>query len=187
MKQLPSALRAMPATAAAVVVAVSVGLCAGAPASAETSDTSPTCGLICLPGLSEPDPKDSRTPRPKPTTEEPSAPPAPAPPPPPAETAPATVATLAPTPSEGASEVATSEASTAAPGATSTTAVPSTDANWNKPITKSAKPTQAAAVSGTDGPGFGDPGLLAILLGVLLMGVGGLAFAWWGRNRASAH
>jgi hypothetical protein len=187
MKQLPSALRAMPATAAAVVLALSVGLCAGAPARAETSDTSPTCGLICLPGLSEPDPKDTRTARPKPTTEQPPAAPAPAPPPLPAETAPAPVATLAPAPSEDAEHGTPGETATAAPGATSSTAVPSSETNWNKPVTKSAKPTQAAAVSGADGPGFGDPGLLAIVVGVLLMGLGGLAFAWWGRNRISAH
>jgi hypothetical protein len=65
--------------------------------------------------------------------------------------------------------------------------VPSTESNWNKPVTKSSEPTQAAAVSASKGPGFGDPGLLTVLVGVLLMGMGGLAFAWWGRNRASAH
>jgi hypothetical protein len=67
------------------------------------------------------------------------------------------------------------------------TAVPSTESNWNKPVTKSAKPTQAAAVSDSDGPGFGDQGLPTILVGVLLVGLGGMAFAWWSRNRASAH
>ncbi|MFB8370633.1 hypothetical protein ACFC25_14870 [Pseudarthrobacter sp. NPDC055928] len=187
MKQKPSALRVVSATAAASVLALSIGLWVVAPANAETSEPTPTCGLICLPGLSEPDPKDPRTPRPKPTSEEPTAPPAPAPPaPPPAEPAPAPVPTMAPEMSELAGQ-ASSEAATSAQSATPSTALPSTESNWNKPITKSTKPTQAAAVSNGDGPGFGDPGLLTILVGVLLVGLGGLAFAWWGRNRASAH
>jgi len=190
MKQKPSALRAVLATAAASVVALSIGLWAVAPANAETSEPTPTCGLICIPGLSEPDPKDPRTPRPKPTSEEPTSPPAPAPPAlPPAEPAPAPVHTLAPAATEPAGEgsaEASAEAATGAPSATPS-ALPSTESNWNKPITKSTKPTQAAAVSNDDGPGFGDPGLLTIFVGVLLMGLGGLAFAWWGRNRVSAH
>lgn len=178
----------MPATAAAAVLALSVGLCAGAPANAETAEPTPTCGLICLPGLSEPDPKDPRTPRPKPTPEGPSSPPAPAPAPPvPAETGPAPVSTVAPEPSESSAAETSAGATSTAPGATSSTAVPSTESNWNKPATKSTKPTHAAAVSGSDGPGFGDPGLLTVLVGVLLMGLGGVAFAWWVRNRASAH
>ena len=189
MKQLPSAFRAMPTTAAAAVLALSAGLCAVAPANAETSEPTPTCGLICLPGLSDPDPKDPRTPRPKPSPEEPSTPPAPAPPAPPrpAETAAAPVPTLAPEPGESAVDGTPGAAGATATGTTLSTAGPSTESNWNKPITKSTKPTQAAAISGADGPGFGDPGLLTILVGVLLVGLGGLAFAWWGRNRASAH
>ena len=187
MNRLPSVLRAVPATAGAAVLALLVSLCTVAPANAETSEPTPTCGLICLPGQSGPDPENPRTPRPKPTSQEPSAPPAPAPPAPPlpAEPAPAPVPTLAPEPSEAAVEATPSaEATTSAPAAT---ASPSTESNWNKPITRSAKPTQAAAVSKGDGPGFGDPGLVTILVGVLLIGLGGLAFAWWGRNRVSAH
>jgi hypothetical protein len=76
-------------------------------------------------------------------------------------------------------------AATSATGATPSTS-PSTDSNWNKPVTKSATPTQAGA-SGGDRPGFGDPGLLTIMAGVLLVGLGGLAFAWYGRNRLSTH
>jgi hypothetical protein len=68
-----------------------------------------------------------------------------------------------------------------------TTAAATTESNWNKPATTPAKPTQAAAVSGSDGSGFGEPELLTILVGVLLMALGGVAFAWWGRNRLSAH
>jgi len=78
--------------------------------------------------------------------------------------------------------------STAAASPSLSSATPSTESNWNKPITKSATPTQAAAVSRNDGSGlFGSPGLLAIMAGVLLVGVAGLAFALWGRNRFSSH
>jgi hypothetical protein len=43
-------------------------------------------------------------------------------------------------------------------------------------------------VSRNDGSGlFGGPGLLPIMAGALLVGVAGLAFAWWGRNRLSSH
>jgi hypothetical protein len=43
-------------------------------------------------------------------------------------------------------------------------------------------------MSSTGGSGlFESPGLLAIMGGVLLVGVAGLAFAWWGRNRLSSH
>lgn len=187
MKRLPSVFRVIPATAGAAVLALSVGLCAAGPSNAETSEPTPTCGLICLPGQFGPAPENPRTPRPKPTSQEPSAPPAPAPPAPqpPAGPAPAPVPSLAPEPGEAAVEATPSaEAPTSAPAATAST---STEPNWNKPITKSAKPTQAAAVSQGDGPGFGDPGLVTIVAGVLLMGLGGLAFAWWGRNRVSTH
>jgi hypothetical protein len=45
-----------------------------------------------------------------------------------------------------------------------------------------------AAMSRNDGSGlFGGPGLLSVMAGVLLVGVAGLAFAWWGRNRLSSH
>jgi hypothetical protein len=64
---------------------------------------------------------------------------------------------------------------------------PSTESNWNKPITKSAKPTQAAAPSTNDGPGPGNGRLLPVTAGVLLVGLGGLSFAWWSRSRLSSH
>lgn len=78
-------------------------------------------------------------------------------------------------------------AATSAPGSAPSTAGPPSEPNWNKPVTKSANPTQAAALSKGGGPGFGDPGLLTIMAGVLLVGLGGLAFAWYGRNRLSMH
>ncbi|HJV99716.1 MAG TPA: hypothetical protein VJ617_11555 [Arthrobacter sp.] len=189
MKRLPSVLRAMPATAGAAVLALSAGLWAVPPANAETSDPTPTCVLICLPGQSGPDPENPRTPRPEPTSQEPSAPaPAPPAPPLPAEPAPAPDPALAPEPGDAAvEETPPAEATTSVPATAASTSAASTESNWNQPITKSAKPTQAAAASTGDGPGLGDPGLVTIFVGVLLMGLGGLAFAWWGRNRVSAH
>lgn len=195
MTPSPSVLRALSAAAAVAVLAFSAGVSAVVPANAETSEPSPTCGLICLPVPSEPDPEVPRNPSPKPTGQEPSAPvkpptPAPAPPGPPQPPAPdpEPVPTLAPEPGEAAREETPSGgATTSAPGTALSTAGPSTESNWNKPVTKSANPTQAAALAKGDGPGFGDPGLLPIMAGVLLVGLGGLAFAWYGRNRLSTH
>ncbi|MEJ1181734.1 MULTISPECIES: hypothetical protein [unclassified Pseudarthrobacter] len=94
--------------------------------------------------------------------------------------------TLAPEPSATAEETATAEPTAASPSPTPSTATPSTESNWNKPITKSARPTHAAAVSDSDGTDFGS-GLLPIMAGVLLVALGGVSFAWWSRNRTSAH
>jgi hypothetical protein len=104
----------------------------------------------------------------------------------PAAPAPEPEPTLAPEPSAPAGETATAEATTATPSPTPSTASPSTESNWNKPITKPARPTQAAAVSGRDDAGSGG-GFLPITAGVLLVGLGGISFAWWSRNRISAH
>jgi hypothetical protein len=99
------------------------------------------------------------------------------------------VPTVAPEPTVSAvEETPTPEATTIPASPSATSASPSAASNWDIPVTKSAKPTQAAAVSRNDGSGlFGGPGLLPIMAGVLLVGVAGLAFAWWGRNRLSSH
>lgn len=182
-------LRPVPATFAAVGLALAVGLGAVGAAHAESPTPEPTptvCEEPCNPitagpgeGQGKPDPKP---------TQEPSVPaqpadPAPAPPAQKVPAAPEPEPTLAPATPE---ETATAEATTASPGPTPSTAGPSTESNWNKPIKKSAKPTQAAAVSGSDGTGPG-AGLLPIVAGVLLVGLGGISFAWWSRNRISAH
>jgi hypothetical protein len=60
------------------------------------------------------------------------------------------------------------------------------ESDWNKPIAKSAKPTQAS-VSTYNGPDPGHQKLLPVTAGVLLVGLSGLSFAWWGRNRRSSH
>ncbi len=190
MTRSPYVLRAMSATAAVAVLALAVGLPGVAPANAETSPPSPTCGLICLPLPSQPQPGTPGSPAPDPTSQVPSAPVKPPPPPAPAQPAapaPDPVPTLAPEPEETLTATPSAAATTGTPGSTPSSAGPSAESNWNKAITKSAQATQAAAISAGDGPGFGNSGLLTIMAGVLLVGLGGLAFAWWSRNRHSAH
>ncbi len=182
-----SVRRDLSAAAAAAVLALLVGLSAAVPAQAEDGETpSSNCGLICLDDRKGP--KDTPTRAPTQTSSAPAIEP-PAPPPAPIAPAPEPVPTLAPEPSVSPTEESPSAApSTTIPSPPSSSAIPSKESNWNKPITKSAKPTQAAAVSRDDGSGlFGGPGLLAIMAGVLLVGVSGLAFALWSRNRIASH
>ena len=184
-------LRADPATVVAVGVALAVGLGAVGAAHAEspTADPTPTACTSCEQPTTGPG-EDQGKPDPK-TPQEPSVPAQPADPAPavPAKKAPAAPEpepTLAPEPSATVEETTTAEATTTPPSPTPSTAGPSTESNWNKPITKSARPTQAAAISGNDGTGPGTD-LLPIVAGVLLVGLGGISFAWWSRNRISAH
>ena len=183
-------LRAVPAAVAAVGMALAVGFGAVGAAHAEspTAEPTPTVCESCEQPTNGPG-EDPGKPDPKPTQEPVPSPPLD--PGPPAKQVPAAPApepepTLAPEPAATVEETTTAEPTTASPSPTPSTASPSTESNWNKPITKSAKPTQAAAVSGKDGPGFGS-GLLPIMAGVLLVALGGLSFAWWSRNRLSAH
>lgn len=197
MTRSSSVLRDVSASVAGTVLALSVGLSAAVPAHAETSEPTPTCLLACDMVLVDADdqktpPGNPGKPDPRPTEEPPApapAPPAPAPAPVTAEPAPAPVPTLAPVPGDTPTEETASASPTSTPASVSPSATgPSTESNWNKPITKSATPTQAAAVSRNDGGGlFGSAGLLAIMAGVLLVGAAGLAFAWWGRNRFASH
>lgn len=185
--------RAVPATIAAFGMALAVGLGAVGAAHAEspTAEPAPTVCESCEQPTTGPG-EDQGKPDPKPTQEPPvpTQPVDPAPAPPakqvPAAPAPEPEPTLAPEPSATAEETATAEPTVASPSPTPSTATPSTESNWNKPITKSARPTHAAAVSDSDGPGFGS-GLLPIMAGVLLVALGGVSFAWWSRNRLSAH
>lgn len=55
--------------------------------------------------------------------------------------------------------------------------------DWNTPVTKPAKATPAAAVAPAGDPGPAGPALLPIIAGVLLLGMAGASFIWWGRNR----
>lgn len=186
-------LRAVYATVASVGMALAVGFGAVGVAHADspTADPSPTvCGSCQQPTIGPGE--DQGKPDPKPTNDpQVPGPPAVTAPAPPAKQVPAAPEpvpepTLAPEPSATVEETATAEPTTASPSPTPSTASPSTESNWNKPITKSAKPTQAAAVSGNGGPSSGS-GLLPIMAGVLLVGLGGVSFAWWSRNRNSAH
>ncbi|MHA7290235.1 hypothetical protein ACX80V_11380 [Arthrobacter sp. MDT3-24] len=181
-----SVLRDVSAAAAAAVLALLVGLSAAAPVQADDGEPAPgLCIINCEPGNQKPGPTGTPTPSPTQTSAAPVIEP---PPPAPVAPAPAPVPTLAPEPSVSPAEETPSAAPSTTIPSPSSSATPSTEANWNKPITKSAKPTQAAAVSRNDGSGlFGGPGLLAIMGGVLLVGVAGLAFAWWSRNRPASH
>jgi hypothetical protein len=187
-------LRNVSATVAGAFLALTLGLSAAVPAHAETGEPTPSCLLNC--GVILVDSGDKTPPGnpgkqdPRPTIEPPAPAPAlPAPPAAPAPAAPEPIATTAPEPIVSPTEeTASSAPSTTGPSTSPSSTTPSTESNWNTPVTKSAKPTQAAGVSRNDGSGlFGSPGLLAIMAGVLLVGVAGLAFAWWGRNRLSSH
>ncbi len=180
-----SVLRDVSAAAATAVMALVVCLSVAAPGHAETSrPTQALCLLNCEPGNPKPGPRDTPTPSPTQTSSAPVIEPPPPAPPVPAAPAPAPVPTLAPEPSVSPAE----QTPSAAPSPSPSSATPSTESNWNKPVTKSAQPTQAAAVSPDDGSGlFGSPGLPAIMGGVLLVGIAGLAFAWWSRNRLASH
>ncbi|MCP1413173.1 hypothetical protein [Paenarthrobacter sp. A20] len=76
----------------------------------------------------------------------------------------------------------------AAPSASATSASPSPSksSNWNTPVDK-GKETQAAVLAGNSIEGPNMLGLFGILGGVLIVGLGGLAFALWSKNRLSSH
>ncbi|MGA8789835.1 MAG: hypothetical protein WB535_12890 [Paenarthrobacter sp.] len=76
----------------------------------------------------------------------------------------------------------------ASPSATPSSAgpSPSKSSNWNTPVDK-GKETQAAAMVGTSFSGPNMLGLFGILGAVLMVGLGGLAFALWSKNRLSSH
>jgi outer membrane biosynthesis protein TonB len=181
------------------VLVLTLGWAAAAPAQADNGDTG--CAVVCgllpadqkpqptSPGTGKPTVPPSATPTPTPAPTIPPPPPAPPVPAVPVAPAPVPVTPVAPEPTASPEqETPTPEATISAVPPSATSASPSVESNWNTPVTKSAKPTQAAAVSRNDGPGlFGNAGLLPIMAGVLLVGIAGLAFAWWGRNRLSSH
>lgn len=137
------------------------------------------------------DPNPTPTPAPTAAPVPPPAPPAPAAPapaPPPAVVpgphAPAAPAPSTTAPTPVASSTVTPIASMAAQATPSPTP---TESGWAKPIESSRKATQAAAVVGKNAPGVNTGGLMAVMVGVLLIGVAGLAFALWSRNRLAEH
>ena len=151
-----------------------------------------------------PEPDKRPTPKPEPTRvrETQKAPaPAPAAPEPPVQapqpvvTQFVTVAPRVTSPASGPSEPAPTPEATvasatpsASPSATPSSASPSPSksSNWNTPVDK-GKETQAAAMASTSISGPNVLGLFGILGAVLLVGLGGLAFALWSKNRLSSH
>ncbi|MFE4195321.1 hypothetical protein ACFRJ9_05620 [Paenarthrobacter sp. NPDC056912] len=72
----------------------------------------------------------------------------------------------------------------ASPGSASPS--PSKSSNWDTPVDKGQK-TQAAVLASDSGSGPNMFGLFGILGGVFVVGLGGLAFALWSKNRLSSH
>jgi hypothetical protein len=102
----------------------------------------------------------------------------------------APAAGVMPTTAEPVVAVAPATAGRTSAGAT-TSATPSgtpLDSNWTRPIETTAEASHEAVVSANGkGPGAGMFGLFALMGGVLLVGLGGLAFALWSRNRLASH
>ena len=188
-------------------MALALGIFPAGPAAAATAQPSPTqasgtqttttCGLLCLPVLASSQdtsqngrPRKSKDPVPAPTQPAPPAGDAPVQPPqpagPPAATAPPADAPAVP----GDAGAAPGDAATAAPSADAgyrPPTGPSSGQDWNSPVTRSAAPTQLAAVSPARGEGPGGPALLPIVLGTVMFALAAGAFTWWNRNRLRSH
>lgn len=202
MTRSSPALRAGAAAASGVLLALTVCMAPAGTAAADSPEpsatsTTPSCGGSCTPEPTETKPGEGRTDKPKGSDEPPGQPgePAPAPPAaprPPATSSPApppsvTTVPAAPAPEEALpGEPATPDATATEPS-TTPSATASTESNWNNPVTRSPKASQAASVTRSGGPGPGGPNPLTITAGVLLVGAGTAAFAWWGRSRFRAH
>ncbi|MCY1675365.1 hypothetical protein OVA06_11730 [Pseudarthrobacter sp. SL88] len=203
--------RAVLATASAAVLAASISLPAGGapvadppePTGSATATTAPGCGDECsleptspatepvrptrTKPADRPGPPTPSSPAPQPVLPTSAAPTSTGPAVPPATSSP--TATVGPA-THGTNPETSPDPSVAAPspgGAAPTTAAPSSDSGWDTPVTTSARATQAAAVSRAEMSGRGGPDLPAVAAGVLLVGTGGGAFAWWIRNRPRMH
>lgn len=207
---VPSALRRrVPAVLAGVLLAAGAwlapqGAANAAPCVPSTAGSCPTLSAPTEPTPTEPvlvpdagKTKPQPQPKPEPTRVREAQPPAapapvaPAPavqaPQPAAVQAPVTAAPEVAQPPSAAPEPTTTAAASAAASATPTsTPSPSKSSNWNTPVDK-GKETQAAAMAPTNFSGPNMLGLFGILGGVLLVGLGGLAFALWSKNRLSSH
>jgi hypothetical protein len=191
-------LRAALATASAAALALSVTLPAGGAAFADSPEpTGSATTSTTYPAEPTETKTTERTGKPRDPDDPPGQleDPAPAAPQPQLLSTPAPAApTVVPGPSEPADAGAPDSAGTSSPSETGTpasvapsTAGPSSESNWNKPVTRAAKATQAAAMTRPGSEGPGGPNLPAITAGVLLVGLGGGVFTWWGRNRLRAH
>lgn len=201
-----NAVRRVPAVLAGVLLAAGAwlapqGAAHAAPCVPSTAGTCPSVAAPTEPTPTDPAPEAGKTkplPKPEPTRvrESQQQPPAPVPaapapsvqaPQPAVVQAPVTVAPEPTQPPSPAQEPSTTAAAPATVSATpSSTPSPSKSSNWDTPIDK-GKETQAAVLANTsfNGPNF--LGLFGILGGVLLIGLGGLAFALWSKNRLSSH
>ncbi|WP_284974462.1 hypothetical protein [Arthrobacter sp. efr-133-TYG-104] len=93
-----------------------------------------------------------------------------------------------PVPGQDATSAAATPSATpsVSPSSASPSSSPSTSSNWDTPVQQGQK-TAAAILVANPGPGPNVLGLVGILGGVLLVGLGGLAFALWSKNRLSSH
>ncbi|WP_159708472.1 hypothetical protein [Arthrobacter sp. 18067] len=191
----------------AVLLAAGLLLAPAAAAQAAPCDRNFSCApsegaddpLPTQPALA-PEADKKPTPKPEPTrVRETQIAPAPAPtveaPRPVVTQAPAKVAPQPASPASSPSEAApTPEATVASatpsatPSASATSASPSPSksSNWNTPVDKGQE-TQAAVLASNSIEGPNMLGLFGILGGVLIVGLGGLAFALWSKNRLSSH
>ncbi|MFP3461185.1 hypothetical protein R5O87_10080 [Arthrobacter globiformis] len=140
------------------------------------------------PAPAQPPARKAPAPAPAPAPVRPVAPAAPRVAPVPSVPAPA-MTPLAPQPADaGAAVVVATLAAVPVTTASATPApsssAPSAESSWTKPIATPVQASQAAAVVVADkSSGIGIFGLFAVMGGVLLVGLGGLAFALWSRNR----
>ncbi|MFJ4029226.1 hypothetical protein ACIPWF_17955 [Paenarthrobacter sp. NPDC089989] len=203
---MPSGLRRrVPAVLAGILLAAGAWVLPqsaayAAPCVPETAGScpslaAPTEPTPTQPGLAPETGKTKPTPRPEPTRVRDTPPPAPAPAAPapavqapqPAVVAPVTVAPEVTSAPSAAPEPSTTAAAPATASATpSASPSPSKSSNWDTPIDK-GKETQAAVLANASYNGPNLMGLFGILGGVLLVGLGGLAFALWSKNRLSSH
>ncbi|WP_139146534.1 hypothetical protein [Arthrobacter sp. SW1] len=137
-----------------------------------------------------PTPDPTTTPDPQPVIRKPApAKPPVAPAPAPTVRTPAPAPTAEETDSASPTPSATTGFASASPSHTpwTPTSSPTTDSNWNKPIDDGKRASQAALVNDTSTSGPDLLGILAIMAGVLVVGLGGLAFALWSKNRIGTH
>ena len=192
--------RAVPAALSAAALALALGLPPSVPAVADSPDPAPAATTATPTPTAETAPDrtaDARPDKPKFTdppgqgspvqpTEQPADPGTPAPStsskprtaqPAPAQPAPAV-------PSEPAADATPTVPATSATEQPPTSAAPSSESNWNKPVSRS--PSQAGRLERSGGSGSDAPSL-AVPAGILLVTLSAGAFAWWGRNRLRAH
>lgn len=192
-------LRVASTTASAAVLAITLALFPAGPASAQTTEPTPAsttspdqCFLVFCGAEPAGDPKPAeptRTRKPR----EPQSPPAPPADPvtaapeqpapsvaPPDHTVPVPVAPAAEPEESTSPSAVTATGSSVSPPPTG----PSSGQDWNTPVTRSARASRVAAVTPGRDPGSGDPAVLPIIAGVLLLGAAGASFLWWGRNRS---